>query len=167
MLFHCGGAWQRHPMDNLPKHEASWQSYAALANKLLDPLVDTFGMPQLTYGFCGHSLRCTIKQQPSPGIAPALDQHAAYELNHLGKPICARLGAAVDLIYTDQSSLVIGNWLAEHTPFDRLYLYGPDRPLHISYGPEHNRQIVLIRSLQGRRIPKIISLAQLKGVDKC
>jgi hypothetical protein len=30
-------------------------------------------------------------------------------------------------------------------PVDRLYLYAPDRPIHVSVGPERSRQIVHMR----------------------
>jgi hypothetical protein len=29
-----------------------------------------------------------------------------------------------------------GNWVAENTPFDRLYFYDEDRDIHVSYRPE-------------------------------
>jgi hypothetical protein len=35
-----------------------------------------------------------------------------------------------------------------HTPFDRLYFYGDDLPVHVSVGPANNRKI-------SRMLPKV------------
>lgn len=86
------------------------------------------------------------------------------ELNQRGSVICPRQGAAVDLIYPGKNSYQVVLWLAQHTPFDRLYLYGPERPLHISYGPEQNRALVELTTHHGRRMPKRLTLTQLKGM---
>lgn len=164
MLFHCGETWQRIQCPNLPEQNDSWLAYRELATHILDPLVHMLGPTSLTYGFCGAVLRKTILANPSPGIAPTLDQHAACELNQRGRLICPRQGAAVDLIYPQENSYQVALWLAQHTPFDRLYLYGADRPLHISYGPEQSRMIVQLATHQGRRIPNRLTLEQLKGL---
>lgn len=164
MLFHCGETWQRIQCPNLPEQNDSWLAYRELATHILDPLVYMFGPPSLTYGFCGTLLRKTILANPSPGIAPTLDQHSACELNKQGRLVCPRQGAAIDLIYPRKNSYQIALWLAQHTPFDRLYLYGADKPLHISYGPEQSRMIVQLATHQGRRIPKRLTLEQLKGL---
>ena len=109
-------------------------------------------MVRLTYGFCSAAL---AKQIPAH-IAPKLDQHACHELNRLGKPICSRLGAAVDFIVEDEDMLEVAEWLAANTPFDRLYFYGADKPIHVSYGPEHKREWVDMRvSASGRLIPSV------------
>ena len=77
------------------------------------------------------------------------------ELNKKGQPICTRLGAAVDFIIPDMNMRVVANWIATRTPFDRLYFYGDDRPIHVSYGPDNKQDYVdLVRSLNGRQIPK-------------
>ncbi|WP_181364173.1 hypothetical protein [Aeromonas sp. HMWF016] len=164
MLFHCGETWQRIQCPNLPQQTESWLAYRELATHILEPLVDAFGHPLLTYGFCGVTLRKAILSNPSPGIAPTLDQHAACELNQRGRLVCPRQGAAVDLIYPGQNSYQVALWLAQHTPFDRLYLYGPDQPLHISYGPEQQRALVELTTHHERRVPKRLTLTQLKGM---
>ena len=146
------------------QHEGLYQAYRELAIEILDPVVRQYGQPRLTYGFCGTELRRAILTNQSPGIAPGLDQHAACELNQRGRVICPRQGAAVDLIYPGKNSYQVALWLAQHTPFDRLYLYGPDRPLHISYGPEQNRALVELTTHHGRRMPKRLTLTQLKGM---
>ena len=163
MLFHCGETWLAKPCHNLPLQHESWDAYQALAIQLLDPLTISFGPPTLTYGFCGTELRKAIQANPSPRIAPALDQHAACELNKFGRLICPRKGAAVDLLYPGINSYQIALWLAENTPFDRIYVYDQDRPLHVSYGPDQSRALVELTAHHGRRVPKRLTLNQLKG----
>lgn len=112
-------------------------------------------MIHLTYGFCSPELS---KQIPGR-IDPKRDQHAAYELNRRGKPICERLGAAVDFLVEDECMLEVAQWVAFNTSFDRLYFYGADKPVHVSFGPNHDRQIVrMIPSKTGRLMPRVISL---------
>jgi hypothetical protein len=120
---------------------------------MLDPVIDYFGEISLTYGFCSREL---AKHIPSR-IAPGLDQHASHELTTGGKPICQRLGAAVDFIVTDESMLEVAQWIVQHTPFDRLYFYGDRRPLHVSSGPENKQEIVMMTPEQnGRSIPRVV-----------
>jgi len=108
-------------------------------------------MIRLTYGFCSHQLGRLIKKR----VAPKLDQHAAHELNTRKNLICPRLGAAVDFIVEDEDMREVADWIAENTPFDRLYFYGEDRPIHVSYGPEQKREYVdLIVTESGRQVPK-------------
>jgi hypothetical protein len=66
---------------------------------VLDPVIDDFCMIRLTYGISSAALARQI-----PGrISPNLDQSAPHELNGLGKPLCPRLGAAVDFRGADES----------------------------------------------------------------
>ena len=48
----------------------------------------------------------------------------------------------MDFIVDDESMLEVAQWVVENTPFDRLYFYGGDKPIHASYGPNNDRQIV-------------------------
>ena len=83
-------------------------------------------------------------------------QHAAHERNRRGNIICPRLGAAVDFIVQDESMLEVAEWVAANLPFDRLYYYGDTRPIHVSYGPEHNREFVEItETASGKRVPRV------------
>jgi len=111
-------------------------------------------MIRLTFGFCSPELAKEI-----PGrIDPKRDQHAAHELNRRGNPVCERLGAAVDFIVEDESMLEVAQWIVGHTPFDRLYFYGDDLPIHVSYGPDQSRQVVLMSAgKSGKLIPRVIS----------
>ena len=151
-LLECGETWQRLQLANIPQQADTYNALQDLAVNIIDPVIDYFGMVRLTYGFCSAAL---AKQIPAH-IAPKLDQHACHELNRLGKPICSRLGAAVDFIVEDEDMLEVAEWLATHTPFDRLYFYGADKPIHVSYGPEHKREWVDMRvSASGRLIPSV------------
>lgn len=112
-------------------------------------------MIELTYGFCSSELSKEIKSR----IAPKLDQHAAYELNRLGNPICDRLRAAADFLVTDEDMLEVARWIVDNLPFDRLYYYGADRPIHVSYAVSLARQVTMIQASgkAGRAIPKTMS----------
>ena len=158
-LIECGETWHRLAgeggFDNRPRQPESYTALLELAEQVLDPVIDWFGMVELTYGFCSPALARQI-----PGrIDPKRDQHAAHERNRLGNPVCQRLGAAVDFIIADEDMLEVARWLAMNTPFDRLYFYGADKPIHVSYGPEHSRQVVTMRpGPSGRLVPRAFSV---------
>lgn len=139
-LIECGETWQRIRIDNTPKYAESYNALYLLAVNLLDPLIDYFGMIRLTYGFSSIQLTRQIRTR----IAPSLDQHAACELNRLGKLVCSRKGAAVDFVVEDEDMLEVARWIVANLPFDRLYFYGPTRPLHLSYGPDVHRQVTIM-----------------------
>jgi hypothetical protein len=114
-------------------------------------VIDYFGMIHLTYGFCSHELGKHIKKQ----VAPKLDQHAAHERNSKNNLICPRLGAAVDFIVEDENMSEVADWIAENTPFDRLYFYGDFRPIHVSFSAEPKGEIIdLVITDNGRQVPK-------------
>jgi DNA phosphorothioation-associated putative methyltransferase len=149
----CGETQAKTSIPNLPRQPETYNALARLAMLVLDPVVDYFGPIVLTYGFCSREL---AKQIPGRN-APALDQHAGHELNTRQQLICKRLGAAVDFLVTDESMLEVAQWIVQHTPFDRLYFYGDDKPLHVSYGPEHKREIVLMKRGKGKRfVPAVM-----------
>jgi hypothetical protein len=155
-LLECGETWRRlasagQSWANLPQQPQSWQGLAALAGTLLDPLIDRYGPLQITYGFAGPLLTRHIAAR----IAPSLDQHAGSELNRRGQPICARLGQACDFAVPGQPSGEVARWIVANLPFDRLYFYGDDRPLHLSYGPENARAaFAMLPGPGGRRVPR-------------
>ncbi|NCC41201.1 MAG: DNA phosphorothioation-associated putative methyltransferase [Gammaproteobacteria bacterium] len=152
-LIECGETQARTGLANLPKRYESYNALFELAERVLDPVIDYFGMIRLTFGFCSAELAKLI-----PGrIDPKRDQHAAHEYNRLGKPICERLGAAADFLVEDESMLEVAQWILMNTPFDRLYVYGDDQPIHVSYGVNHDRQIVLmVKGQSGKLIPRVI-----------
>jgi len=88
-------------------------------------------------------------------VAPELDQHAAHELNRRGQPICARGGAACDFIVDDENMEEVADWIIAKLPFDRLYVYGKDRPIHLSYSPTELREATEMRAgPSGRLVPR-------------
>ena len=150
-LIICGETVLRTGLPNLPKSLDSYRALRELAENVLDPVIDWYGSITLTYGFCSPEL---AKQIPGR-IAPNLDQHAAHEVNRLGRRICLRLGAACDFIVQDEDMLEVARWVVANTPFDRLYVYNRDRPIHVSYGPEHKREVYeMVAGAGGRRMPK-------------
>lgn len=100
-----------------------------------------------------------------PGrIDPSRDQHAGHELRPDGEPICRRLGQAADFWIPGLCSGVLAAWVAARLPFDRLYFYGTDRPIHVSAGPEEARAVVsMLPGPSGRRVPQVRSPGWLVG----
>lgn len=122
----------------------------ALCQHLLDPIIDHFGEEQfqLTYGFCSKDLKRFLSQKdPETGIKngrvdPSRDQHMAHEVNRNGKYYCDRLGAACDFRIVNLESDRLVEWILEQQlPFDSLYFYGSDRPIHISYSRQQRQDI--------------------------
>jgi DNA phosphorothioation-associated putative methyltransferase len=150
-LIECGTTQQTTGIANHPKQPDSYTALYELAVNILDPIIDYFGMINLTYGFCSHELGKHIKKQ----VAPKLDQHTAHERNSKNNLICPRLGAAVDFIIEDENMREVADWIAENTPFDRLYFYGNNRPIHVSYSAEPKGEYIdLIITENGRQIPR-------------
>jgi hypothetical protein len=159
----CSETWARlaaeapagggQPPDNLPRMPATLAAYQRLTAEVLDPVEARFGPLTLTYGFAGPGLFKKIGKH----IDPSIDQHAGCELNGAGNPICKRGGAAVDFVCPGVSSAQVAEWIASTLPFDRLYFYGGDRPLHVSVGPDETRQAVsMLPGPSGRRVPKVL-----------
>lgn len=147
----------KHPTfaeNNNPTEQSAVQ-LTALTQKILTPTQQHFGELLITYGFTSHNLLRWI-QTYSPGdMAPTLDQHASMEVNSKGNIICKREGAACDFFvcgYENRMHLV-AKFIVEKLPFDRLYFYGKNSPIHISIGPE-NSQFVQLRHTNnaGKRV---------------
>jgi hypothetical protein len=48
-----------------------------------------------------------------------------------------------------------------NTSFDRIYFYGKDRPVHVSFSESPSRQVTILNiSSSGRQIPKTVSVDQ-------
>ncbi len=167
-MIECGETWTRlaeearadlrEPVDNVPRQPESFEALKRLCADVLDPVFDEFGVGQLTYGFSSHALSREIPR----GIAPRLDQHASCEFGPRGNRICSRLGAAVDFESREHSALDIAEWIGGNTRFDRLYYYGPDRPIHVSAGPDDSRSVVLVQWIDGRQIPRVVERTRLR-----
>ena len=154
-IIECGETQAKTGLANCPKQADSYTALYDLASHVLDPVIDYFGMIKLTYGFCSHDLGKHIKGR----VAPKLDQHAAHETNSKKTFICPRLGAAIDFIVEDENMREVADWVAENTLFDRLYFYGEDRPIHVSYGPEQKGEYIdLVMTESGRQVPRIRKL---------
>jgi DNA phosphorothioation-associated putative methyltransferase len=147
-FIECGATQKRTEILNRPKQPESYGALGVLATRVLDPVIEEYGMIKLTYGFCSPELSRKIPAR----IAPKIDQHCAYELNRQGKPICPRLGAAVDFIVEDESMLEVARWIVENCSFDRLYFYGDDRPIHVSAGGDNNGSIVVMKQRKDGRL---------------
>ena len=155
----AGETWERTRIRNVPEQAESWEALAELCETILEPVAEHFGRPEITYGFASPALLRLIPAH----IAPALDQHVSCELNRRGNLVCSRLGAAADFRITAVPSAQLAIWIAEQLPFDRLYFYGDDRPIHVSTGPDRTGGIVaMLPGPSGRRVPRKVSLDWLR-----
>ncbi|HEY9645103.1 MAG TPA: hypothetical protein V6C88_01970 [Chroococcidiopsis sp.] len=149
----CTQTYQKYAdrIDPYPENlEETIPALEALCNHILDPVIAHFGRErfQLTYGFCSKDLKRFLAQKdPETGIKngrvdPSRDQHMAHEKNRNGKYYCSRLGAACDFRIVGLESECLVEWILEHQlPFDSLYYYGSDRPIHVSYAPQQRQNI--------------------------
>jgi hypothetical protein len=151
-LIECGETQRRTQLPNLPKEAETWTALYELAVNVLDPIIEYYGSIKLTYGFCSPDLARSISER----IAPKLDQHSAHERNRKGKYVCERLGAAADFLVEDENMREVVDWIAENVSFDRLYFYGNNRPIHISYSANQKGEIVeLIHTADGKSLPRV------------
>jgi DNA phosphorothioation-associated putative methyltransferase len=152
-LIECGQTQARTGLPNRPKEPDTYTALYELAKHVLDPVIDYYGMVKLTYGFCSQELAKEIKGR----IAPELDQHAGHERKRTGKPVCERLGAACDFLIEDEDMEEVAYWVFENTAVDRVYFYGKDRPIHVSYSETPARQLVaMLPTPSGRRVPRVL-----------
>ena len=156
-LIECGETWRKHRVENVPAAPETYNALSDLCIFVLDPVIDYFGAIELTYCFASSSLTKHIAH----GIAPELDQHASCESTRRGNRICSRGGAAVDFLVRDEDMHEVARWIAKHCLFDRMYLYGRDRPIHVSVGPENSRSIVYLEERNGRRVPRSVDIDSL------
>ncbi len=138
-------------IDPYPKNlEETIPALEALCEHILDPVIDHFGRErfQLTYGFCSKDLKQFLSQKdPETDIKngrvdTSRDQHMAHEKNRNDKYYCDRLGGACDFRIIGLESDRPVEWILEQRlPFDSLYYYGSDRPIHVSYSPQQRQSI--------------------------
>ena len=147
-LIQCGETLALTRINNLPKQAQTWEALSQLATHILDPVYEQFGPLKLSYGFCSPRLARLIAKNKYPHIAPAIDQHCAHEVNSNGKIICNRLGAACDFIIENKSTdmKTVARWISDNLKFDRMYYYGQNNPIHISYGPDMNQFLQLMKT---------------------
>ncbi|WP_257279610.1 hypothetical protein [Endozoicomonas sp. ISHI1] len=161
-LICCGETFEQERPENMPQQDGTWTAIKLLATSILDPVQDHFGRIHLTYGLSTPSLTSAIrkrarKNDKTPNIYPPVDQHAGYELNCKGMPICPDLGLACDFICTDQPSDVVAEWVIQNCDFDKLYFYGANRPLHVSIGPKNRKAVTIVRRVNRKVMPKNIA----------
>lgn len=148
----CTKTYQKYfaQINPYPKNLETIKALQDLNQYIIDPIIDYFGKAQfqLTYGFCSPDLKKFLNQKnPITGIKngriePSRDQHMAHEINKNGQYHCNRLGAACDFLILNCPSDQLVEWiLNQKLPFDSLYFYGKNRPIHISYGIQHKRAI--------------------------
>ncbi|WP_295899510.1 hypothetical protein [uncultured Vibrio sp.] len=116
-----------------------------LIDHVLQPLEDSLGKVEVTYGYTSHSLLLWILNNSPGDMAPSLDQHASMELNSRGNRICKRDGAACDFYVEGYENRMdeVAKYICTHLAFDRLYFYGKNKPIHISIGPENSRYALI------------------------
>ncbi len=141
----CTKTYQRHSndIDPYPWQPESHNAIALLFDHILDPIIDHFGKDKfiLTYGFCSIDLKKFLERGRNQTCAK-VDQHCAHEVNSKGRLICDRKGAAADFCILGLDSDDLINWIQQvGLPFDSIYYYGSNRPIHISYGPQHKRHL--------------------------
>jgi len=151
-IIECGETWETERIENTPIQPKTYDAIRALCKEVLDPVFAEFGEVNLTYGFASGALTRKIDGR----IAPNLDQHAGYELNSRGNPICDRLGMAADFTVPGNSSRELAHWVYENCNFDRIYFYEDDRPIHVSVGPDNSKQLVHMKmGPSGKRVPGV------------
>lgn len=156
-LIECGETQKRTKFANLPVELETYSALRDLATHILDPVIEKYENFELTYGFGSAEL---VRQMlPPKRVAPKLDQHAACEKNAAGQFICDRLGSACDFLIKGQDMRDVARWVFNNTPVDRLYFYGSDKSIHVSFSQTQKHQFVeLIARDNKRRVPKIVRI---------
>lgn len=108
---------------------------------------------ELTYGFAAPALTRHIDR----GIAPAIDQHAGAERNAKGALVSPRGGQSCDLRVPGVSAIEVAQWIVDTLAYDRLYLYGAARPLHVSWSAEPVRRVTAMRPGGRGAVPMDVS----------
>jgi hypothetical protein len=154
-LLQAGETWAETRVPNTPEKPETWQALKQLCEEILEPVQAQFGRPTITYGFASQTL---IRKIPGR-IYPKGDQHAGCERKPNGDHVCSRLGQAADFSVPGVSSAALACWVAENLPFDRMYFYGADPPIHVSVGPDNCRSITeMLAGKTGRRTPRQIKI---------
>ena len=152
-FIECGTTQRRLHIANLPREAKSYKALYELASNVLDPIWEQFGPVELTHGFNSLEL---IRMIPGR-IAPDRDQHAAHEKRRTGKYVCSRLGAACDFKVANKDMREVAEWAFFNSPVDRIYFYGRDSSVHVSFSHDRAHQFVeLLPNSNGRRVPRVI-----------
>ena len=154
-LCSAGTTAQAFPdIDNRPKSQDSIDALNALISNILEPIRLHYGHLTITHGFTSRAL---VNRVPS-GVAKHLDQHCSHEINGRGKRICHRNGASADFYVPSVAAIELVAYVFDHLPFDRIYYYGVENPIHISYVEGDNAgQMIQMLERNGRRTPRVIT----------
>ena len=124
---------------------------------ILMPIEQYFGLTTITYGFTSFELYKKVQKLSPQHTAPTLDQHTSHEVNSRGNLICKRGGLACDFIVEgfEENMGVIAKYIVQNLPFDRIYFYGNNKPLHVSISPNNSQfiQYMLPSPKTGLRYP--------------
>lgn len=141
-------------LNNQPQSTKSISALQSLTIEILLPLYRKYSQLDITYGFTSAELKAYISKYSSKGTAPQLDQHSSCELNKAQKQICDRSGAACDITVPNMPSNTIVRYIVENLNYDRIYYYGKDRPIHVSFSEQPAKHLqVMAESANGRRHP--------------
>jgi hypothetical protein len=73
----------------------------------------------------------------------------------------------VDFLVEDEDMGEVADWIAENVPFDRLYFYGINRPIHVSYSQTPKGEIVeFLKTENPERLVPRVRRRHLKGEGK-
>lgn len=141
-------------VDNTPKSQDSTDALNALISNILEPIRTHYGQLTITHGFTSQAL---INKVPR-GIAKRLDQHCAHEKNSRGQRICSRGGASADIYVERITAWELVEFIQSNLPFDRIYIYGKDSPIHISHNSlQLASQIIVMKpNSKGKKIPQVL-----------
>lgn len=60
----------------------------------------------------------------------------------------------MDFRVDDEDMEEVARWIMANLPFDRLYVYGRDRPIHVSYSERPAGEAYEMRTVGERRVPR-------------
>ena len=109
-LIGCSETYRSVSVANIPKQPATYEALSFLTEAILEPVLERYGTVKLTYCFGSPELTKHIPRN----IAPAIDQHAGYELNRTGKLICKRGGAAADFLVEEVSTYEVARFIVDN-----------------------------------------------------
>lgn len=133
-LSTCSNTYKKYAdlINPFPENPESIEALKNISQKILEPILSNCDRLILTYGFSSKNLLKYLRQEKA-FIAPKCDQHASCEINTRGNYYCKHKGAAVDILTELRSSKLVELVINKQLPFDSIYYYGEDKPLHISW----------------------------------
>lgn len=167
-FLHCSDTWRvlsaaGQELANRPEQDTTRAAIEEMEERLLRPLEEEFKTAvTITYGFAGPELVKAVEKRAKeggwlPNIHPPSDQHAGHERNSRGNRICKHDGIAADLRIEGVSSEIVARFAMDALPYDAIYLYGPDRPFHLSCAPEPRGTVIrMLPKKDGGLYPRML-----------